>query len=423
VTGLTDDFMLHVRIGVSFVNRLLDSMITSFMAIHLAFAFGASLAGILMFAVVGCGVIAMLAGGHLADTRGRRRTLLYAESGMFATFGLMAVAQADGGAAGAVLLYVAYLLNRAAASVALPASDALIVDITTPQTRKRAYTINYWAVNLALALGALLGAWLYNGKFTVMLAIASACTAGIWLSTLLFIREPRRATPNPARSGLALREFVAGYPRVLRDRRFLRLTIAATLGLSIEFQLINYVGVRLAMHMPAQNLLPLQGLAIHVDGVRMLGILRAENTILVVLMALFAGRLFGWLPDRSRLYAGIILFVCGYMVMAVSTTGWLLMIVSVVYTVGELMNVPVKQALLADLIPEQSRTRYMAVYNLNYRFAQMIATIFIALGTVVPPWGIAALYGIIGVTIILNYRSVLSGALSRAIPDDRVGVS
>ena len=200
VKRLTDDFMLHVRIAVSFVNRLLDSMITSFMAIHLAVALGAGLAGGLLFVVVGCGVLAMLAGGHLADMYGRRRTLLGAEAAMFATFGAMAAAQAAG-AGGIIPLYVAYLLNRGAASVALPASDALIVDITTPETRKRAYTINYWAVNLALALGALLGAWMYQGHFALMLGIASGCTVGIWITTVLLIRETRHSATGPAPPG------------------------------------------------------------------------------------------------------------------------------------------------------------------------------------------------------------------------------
>ena len=36
---------LRVRIGVGFVNRLVDSMITSFMAVHLALAWGVVAAG------------------------------------------------------------------------------------------------------------------------------------------------------------------------------------------------------------------------------------------------------------------------------------------------------------------------------------------------------------------------------------------
>jgi DHA1 family multidrug resistance protein B-like MFS transporter len=84
--------ILRTRVVVGFVNRLIDSMITSFMAIYLAFTFGIVITGVLMFSVVSLGVVGMLVGGHISDKRGRRRTLLLAESAAYATFTLMAAA-------------------------------------------------------------------------------------------------------------------------------------------------------------------------------------------------------------------------------------------------------------------------------------------------------------------------------------------
>jgi MFS transporter, DHA1 family, multidrug resistance protein B len=412
ISSLAGNRTLKVRITVSFVNRLLDSMVTSFMAVYLAFTFGAATAGALLFTVVCLGVIAMLIGGHVSEKYGRRRTLMLAEIGVFATFALMAVAHSNW-LSSPLLVYLGYLLNRFAASMALPASEALIVDVTTPETRKEVYTVNYWAVNLGLALGALLGAWLYDGHFGLMLGGAAVCTSGIVLTTVFLIgeiRPPDTDRAKPDRS--VLHEFVSGYRLVLRDGRFMRLMTAAALTLAIEFQLINYVGVRLAEDLPAQDLASFNGLTVHVNGVQMLGVLRAENTALVVLLALFSRRLFRRLSDRTGLYLGIALFTGGYMVLAVSNSGWVLMVAGMVYTVGELMNVPVKQALLADMVPDTARPRYMAVYNLNIRVAQMIAAAFVALGTLVPPWGIALLYGLIGAVIISQYRVVLSGGAS-----------
>ncbi|MFI5661925.1 MFS transporter [Streptomyces sp. NPDC051684] len=410
VGPLAGNRTLKVRIAVSFANRLLDSMITSFMAVYLAFTFGAATAGVLLFTVVGLGVAAMLIGGHASEKYGRRRTLMLAEIGVFATFALMAVAH-SGLLSSPLLVYLGYLLNRFAASAALPASEALIVDVTTPQTRKEIYTVNYWAVNLGLALGALLGAWLYDGHFDLMLGGAAVCTSGIVLSTVFLIQETRPSEGNRHRTpaGSVLYEFVSGYRLVLRDGRFMRLMTAAALTLAIEFQLINYVGVRLARDFPPQDLFSLNSLTVHVNGVQMLGVLRAENTALVVLLALFARRLFRGLSDRTGLYLGITLFTAGYMTLAVSDSGWVLLVAGLVFTVGELMNVPIKQALLADMVPDTDRSRYMAVYNLNIRVAQMIAALFVALGTLVPSWGIALLYGLIGVVIISQYRAVLSG--------------
>ena len=399
---------LRVRIGVGFVNRLVDSMITSFMAVHLALAWGVVAAGVLLIVVVALGVVGMLVGGHVADLHGRRRTLLVAETGAAVTFGVMALADSPV-LASALLVYLAYVVNKFAASVALPANDAMIVDLTSPETRKGVYTINFWATNLALAIGALVGAALYS-RFAVVLAVAAGATLAVLATTYFLIAETKPDTDvvrdRPQGVLAVLREFGEGYRLVLRDRTFLRLMVAGTLTLAIEFQLVNHIAVRLATDFPAQQLL---SWAPAVDGVGMIGLLRAENTILVVVLALFSAVLFRGVSDRTGLYLGTALFAGGYAVMAVSTSGWVLMAASLVFTVGELMSVPVKQALLANLVPDHSRTRYMAVYNLNIRVAQGLAAGCVTLGAVLPAWGMAALYLVLGAVIVRQYRFVLAG--------------
>ncbi|SDP98542.1 MFS transporter [Lentzea jiangxiensis] len=399
---------LRVRIGVGFVNRLVDSMITSFMAVHLALAWGVAAAGLLLIVVVALGVAGMLFGGHVADLHGRRRTLLAAEAGAAVTFGVMALADSPV-LSSALLVYLAYVANKFAASVALPANDAMIVDLTSPETRKGVYTINFWATNLALAIGALVGAALYS-RFAVVLAVAAGATLAVLATTYFLIAEskPDSEVPRERPQGVRalLREFGDGYRLVLRDRLFLRLMVAGTLTLAVEFQLVNHIAVRLATDFPTQQLL---SFAPAVDGVGMIGLLRAENTILVVALALFSTVLFRRVSDRTGLYLGTALFVGGYAVMAVSASGWVLMAAGLVFTVGELMSVPVRQAMLANLVPDHSRTRYMAVYNLNIRVAQGLAAGCVTLGAVVPAWGMAALYVALGAVIVWQYRFVLAG--------------
>ncbi|MEU9647493.1 MFS transporter [Streptomyces sp. NPDC048110] len=404
------DRTLRLRIAVAFVNRFLDAMITTFMAVYLAQRWGAAGAGMLLFAVVTLGAGGMFVGGHLSDTRGRRPTLLLAEAVAAASFALMALGHA--GTGGTLLVYLGYLIGKLASSVGLPANDAMIVDITTPENRTDVYTINYWATNLALAGGSLLGGFLYNGHFTLLLAVAAAATGAVLLSTALWIPESRPEEAARASGDSPLRVFVSGYYAVARDGVFLRFVCAATLGLTIEFQLANYIGVRLSADFPSQALLHIGSLSPHVDGVQMLGLLRSENTILVVLLALFSGTLFKRMPDPLRLYTGIVLFTAGYMVLAVSNRGWVLVIAGAVFTIGELMNVPVKQALLANMIPSTARPKYMAVYNLSIRVAQMLASLCITLAAWTGPWGMFVLYGAVGLTIVLLYRSVLSARSS-----------
>ncbi|MEU7882203.1 MFS transporter [Microbispora bryophytorum] len=407
---------LRVRIAVGFLQRLLDSMVMSFMAIYLAFEYGVAVAGVLVVTVMVLGVVGTLAGGHMSDARGRRRTLLLGETGVCLTFALMAVADSPAWHSPAIV-YCGYLVNKFAASFAMPANDAMILDVTTPESRKLVYTINYWSINLALAFGALLGGFLYNGHFTLLLTLAAGGTVVIAAATYFLIAETRPEEEAGAAAeprGSILRDFANGYRLVLQDRAFGRLLVAATLFMSIELQLINYIGVRLARDLPAQNLLSIGSWSVRVDGVEMLGILRAENTVLVVALALVAHLVLRRVPDRVRMYAGAGLFTAGYMVLAVSDTGWVLLVAALVLTVGELMDVPVRQALLADMVPAASRTRYMAVYNLNIRVALVVASLCITIGSVLPPWGMAALYGVFGLVIIWQYHAILTPSAARA---------
>lgn len=401
---------LRMRIGVGFVNRLVDSMITSFMAVYLAATHGPLLAGLLMIVVVGVGVAGMLAGGHLCEIRGRRPTLLGAEMVGTATYATMALAATPWWAS-PTAVYVAYLLTKLAASVALPANDAMIVDLSTPETRRMLYTVSYWVTNIALAIGALLGAAFYDGHFATVLAVAAGGTAVVALCTALFLTESRPA--QPAAETSAVREFASGYRTVMADRLFLRLVLAGTLVFAVESQLVNHIAVRMVGELPTQQLFAFHGWQLQVDGVAMVGMLRAENTLLVVTTALLATMLLRRVPDRWALYLGTALFVGGYMVLAVSLDGWVLLAAGFVLTVGEVVTVPIRQHLTADLVPTVGRSRYLAVNNLTIRVGQGVAALCISLGALVPPVVMAGLYGAAGVVMVVQYRAVLAGRADR----------
>ncbi|HEY0165691.1 MAG TPA: MFS transporter [Jatrophihabitans sp.] len=406
---------VRVRMAVMFIQRLTDSMIGIFIAIYLAERLGAAITGALVLLLAVLAIAAMLVGGHLSDTWGRRPVLIVGELAAFAFFGLMALAHVAGW--GALAVYVSYGLVKFSTSMAMPANDSMIVDVTTTENRKFVYTVNYWAVNLALAIGAMLGGFLYRSHFGLLLVIAAAGMAGSLLATVLLISEtrPRPAAGAPAAPSRpnGLSQMIDGYRLVFVDRVFARLLLAATLGMTLELQMNNYVGIRLAGDMPTQSLFGFD----NIDGPRMLGLLKAENTILVIVLALFSQVLLRRVSDRPRLYVGITMYTAGFAVLAVTNSAWVLLLACLVLTLGELLNVPIKQSILAELVPEQGRTRYMAAYNLNIRLAQSLAAVTISLGAIVSSWGIAALYVLMGVVIIVQYRAVLGHLQARQAAD------
>ncbi|MBO4210567.1 MFS transporter [Micromonospora echinofusca] len=405
---------LRIRIVVGSVQRFLHIMVMPLMTLYLANRYGVALAGVLMLLVGVFDVVGTLLGGHLSDHRGRRPILLAGEFVVALAYALMAVAALPSVDV-ALLVYVGFVASSMAASLATPANDAMIVDVTDPDIRKFVYTINYWAINLALACGVLLGAFLYTDYFPHLLAAVALGSVAVFVVTLVWISEtaPQLDAQEDRGVGSYLRNFFGGYQLVLRDKIFAALLLAATLRMALEVQINYYVNVRVSEEMPEQRLFSIGSFDATFSGVEVLGILRAENTLLIVLLTFLVLGVLKKLDDRPRLYAGVLLFTAGTMVLGVSNSAWVLIAAMFVITVGELLNVPVQQAMLADMVPEKSRTRYMAVFNLNVRMALLIASLLLTVGSVLRPWGMAALYGVFGLVIMLAYRPVLRARNAR----------
>lgn len=403
---------VQVRLGLAFVLKLIDAMILTFIAIYLADAVGIATAGalILMFAVFA--VFGMLLGGDLSEKWGRRPVLIVGELIALVFLGLMSTAYfADWGP---LAVYFSYGVVKFGTNLALPANDSTIIDVTPPEDRKFVYTVNYWVINLALGIGALIGGFLYGSHFGGVILGGAVAMAFVLVVTILFVAETRPATADAGTAGLTgWARMAAGYRVVLADSTFRRLVIAATLMLTLEGQLTTSIGIRLADGFPTQAVFPFGD----VTGVEMLGVLKAVNTFLVVTLALFINTLLRRMPDRQRLYTGVTLYAAGFAVLAVTDDAWLLISACVVLTIGELMDIPVRQALLAELAPEEGRPRYMAAYYLHIRFGQVINSILISVSAVLAAQGMAAIYLVFGALIIMQYRVILSRRAPRADAD------
>lgn len=399
-------FALHrnvrVRIGLAFVHKLIDAMILTFIAIYLAAHVGVAVAGALILVFAAFAVVGMLVGGHLSERWGRRPVLVIGD--LVGTAFLVVMAVAYYSEWGALAVYFSYAVVKFGTNLALPANDATIIDVTPPEDRKFVYTVNYWVINVALGTGALLGAFLYSTHFGAVILGGAIGMAFALTITVTMVAETKPEVPRPPAKLTGLAQFAQGYKVVLADSTFRRLIIAATLILTLEGQLSTAIGIRLSTDFPTQPVFPFGA----VTGVEMLGVLKAVNTVLVVAFALVVNTLLKRMPDRARLYAGITLYAGGFAVLAVTDDAWLLLVAVVVLTVGELMNLPVQQALLAELAPDDGRPRYLAAYYLHIRFGQIVNSILISLSAVVSMAGMAGIYLAFGVVIILQYRAILA---------------
>ncbi|WP_061809295.1 MDR family MFS transporter [Rossellomorea vietnamensis] len=383
---------IKIRIIETFMSRFIGSMIFPFMSIYLAVHFGTKIAGLLLLINVFVGIGINFLGGYFADQFGRKKIMLFAESLRFLAFLTMMVCNSPWFESAAVT-FAMMTVNSICWGLAGPANQAMMIDVSTPSQRKLMYSITYWANNLSIAIGGIIGAFLFKDylfELFLALSVASAITA---ILVAFFIDESHTVSESELTPSQHVNQLISNYEKVMHDKLFVLFTLAGVLILSMEFQLTNYIGIRLSEEMPSQPFLFWD-----IDGVQTMGILRSENTILVVLLMLFVTRIPHSLKDKTVLVWSCFFFSIGYAALAYSNNVFILFLMMGVLTIGEVFRVPVEQSYLAAIPPDDARSSYMAFSGLKFNLSMLIASITVTLGAILPSVIMAGIILTIGLT-------------------------
>ncbi|GAA5533533.1 MFS transporter [Deinococcus aluminii] len=396
---------VKVRIINSFLTRMVGGAIFPFMAIYFTQHLGAGLAGLLLILLVGVQFMAGLYGGGLADAWGRRRTLLAGEVLKVLAFAGLLLANLW------VPLpwwtFVALVVINVANGLINPAAEAMLVDVSTPESRTFMYAVNYWAINASLLIGTLLGGWLYQDHFTALLSGLLGMSFLTLFLAWRFMTEtlggPRR-TAAEVRERVGLRPLLGSYAQVVGDRAYLLFLLGFVLLMSIEFGRQNFIPVHLAQAFAPQTFLGLP-----LTGVKAMSLLTAVNTVMIVAFTIPVSH---WVKghDLKRVMAwGFLLFAGGFAVLNGSVHLGVLIAGSVVLSVGELLYVPTRQTLLADMIPEDRRGAYLAVNGQVFTLGKWLAALGVPLGAQIGGTGMMIVVLGLGLLAVLLSLAGLRG--------------
>lgn len=391
------------------VNKLGGFVIT-FLSMYLTVNRGypASYAG-LVASLFGLGAaIAALGAGVLADRIGRRPTLLVAQVGT--AVATVVLAFADGPVAIAVVAFLVGMFNNATR----PATSAIIADLVPAEDRVRAYSLNYWAINIGFGVSAAVaGVIASHGYLTLFLLDALATLV---CALVIFIRIPETRPERPAgAAGKAAKAGTAGTGAdgaevsllsVFRDGAFM-VVVGLNLLLALIFQQSS---TTLPVHMGSAGISSAQyGLVIGLNG------------LLIVVLQIPLTR---WMEGRSRtalLIASCLLTGWGFGLAALAgSSAWLFALSVAVWTVGEVLNAPTMMGLVAELAPTHGRGRYQGVYSLSWSLASFIGP---GVGGVVLQfagpgalWGACAVCGTVAAAghVVVGRRAKASAAAVRA---------
>lgn len=333
------------------INRL-GSFVVILLAIYLTgerhFTQGATGLVIGLYGVGGA--VGTTTGGVLADRIGRRPTLVTAQFGAAALMLTLGFARSYG-----QIIVAAFALG-VVAEAARPAFQAMMIDVVPDTDRLRAFSLNYWAINLGFAVAAIGAGFAAQFDYLLVFAIDAGTTLIAATITLFFIRETRPVRPAPA----ARTRRDPGMRTALRDRAFLTF-----LGLNLFAVLVMF------QH---QSTLPI---AMTADGLSpaTYGWVIALNGILIVAGQMFVPKLIGGFPRARVLALATLIVGVGFGLVAFAGTAWFYAVTVIIWTLGEMIQSPSNAALIADLSPVALRGRYAGLTSLSWSAAAALAPI------------------------------------------------
>jgi len=322
-------------------------MLFPFFALYVTQKFGVGMteAGVLLALFSIAGLVGSMIGGALTDKFGRRGIAL---------FGLVmsALSALSMGLVNDLsLFYPLAVMIGLLGSIGDPARQAMVADILPEAKRAEGYGILRVAANLSWIIGPTIGGILAVQSYLLLFildAIISCITAAI-LYTLVPETKPALAAGQRQPTML---QTVGGYRLVLSDRIYVAFLLASMLMLIVYQQVYSTLSVFLRdVHgVPAQGF----------------GFMLSLNAGIVVLFQFWVTRRIKKFAPMLMMAVGTGFYLVGFTLYGFVSAYILFVAAMVLITIGEMIVVPVGQALVARFAPEDMRGRYMAVFGLSW---------------------------------------------------------
>ncbi|HHQ0977813.1 TPA: MDR family MFS transporter, partial [Listeria innocua] len=400
---------IRARILIQFLSKIIGSMIFPFMAIYFSMEINSKVAGILLMINVLAQFLAGMYGGHLADIIGRKKLMVAGE--LLKVFAFLGMVLCNSPIFHSPwITFVMLLLIGVAQGLINPAGEAMLIDVSTPENRSFMYSVSYWANNLSMMIGIIVGGWFFvDYLFPLLVALFIMSFVTAWL-TISLISETLKQKAVLKKGSYGLVGMLKNYGQVLHDYRFLLYTIGGIAVMSIEFQRSNYISVRLAEDFQALlvHFGPLGNITL--NGVQIVSVLTAVNTLFIVLFTVPVARFVTKRAQQPIMYVGFTLFAIGFAVCAFANNLAVLLLATAVLSIGELLYVPTRQTILAAIVDDDRRGAYMAFNGIIFQIGKMIGSVSLVFAPFIGKYGMATFTILFGVlSIVFSAAALKSG--------------
>jgi len=331
---------------VSFIDSIGSHLLFPFFSLYITqkFNIGMARAGLILGLWSAFGLIGSMVGGALTDRFGRRKLILFGL--VFSALSSLSLGLVNNLA----ILYPLAIIIGFLSNIDGPAYDAMVADLLPEKQRSEGYGILRVADNLAWAIGPAIGGLVATRSFFMLFVIDSVLSCIIAVIFYKLITETKPVA-SAEKSHETVWQTTAGYRQVLRDLAFMAFLVASLLMLMVYTQMYNTLPVYL------RN--------VHGFSTEAYGFMLTSTAVLVVLAQFWVIRLSKKRPPFVMMALGTALYAIGFGMFGFISTYGLFILAALVITLGEMIVVPISQALAANFAPPDMRGRYMAVYGLS----------------------------------------------------------
>jgi len=376
--------------GALLVNRA-GTMVLPFLSLYLTRDLGltAARAGL----IIGCFGLGSMAGSYIGGWLSDRMDPLRVQqlSLLASGFGFLAFTQLESFTS----LAVGVLVLATISDAFRPALMAAVAHRSSPENRARAFALIRLAANLGMAIGpAIAGILAVYGYVWIFVGDAITC----WAAAVMLIASFNRVVVSES-DELPVSETPDQSP--WRDPPFLVfLLLVAVLAMAF-FQV--------------WSTMPLYLRSFYEMSERGIGLLLALNALIIVLTEMLLIRA---VENRDRMHmVGLgALLVCGGLALLPLGPAWSTAVLAMaVLTVGEMLSMPITNAIVAERAGQRSVGRYMGAYTLAFSTAFVIGPIagtavYQSIGPQFLWYGV----GVVGVVLAFAFTT-----LSRALRTSR----
>ena len=346
----------RVLIAGTFIDRVGGALIYPFLSLYVAqrFDVGMTEVGLLFGIWSVSSLVGSMIGGALSDKFGRKVIMIFGL--IFSALSALLMGFVNN-------MHTFYLLAAFAgvfSDIGGPAQQAMVADLLEGEQRAEGYGLVRVVANLAMTIGPAIGGVLAGISYTLLFVIdacASCITAFIVFKTIPETK-PEKVEGEISESVM---QTLKGYRVVVKDSLFMAF-IGATIIIVLAY---TQMYSTLSVYLNRMHGISTQGF----------GYLMSMNAAMVVLMQFGITKRIKNFPPMLMMILASMLYGIGYTMFGFVDVYALFAVAMATITIGEMVHIPVAQALVAYFAPEDMRGRYMAAYGLGWAIPNSVAAL------------------------------------------------